>query len=254
MLPNNKLFVVWVLDGLGLCEDVIRWEILGWLIDWEKVFVKRFGLNWKAGNLGDCFKWCCREGHLEVVKWLWYIFSNEKSSFRNIISRRSISTHNESDFVWCCSNGQLDVAKWMWEVAKESINIHVNKHHVFLWCCESGQLDVVKWLWEVNKENINIHYNSEIAFIMSCGNGYLNVAKWLWDVCSESKLNEKIDIHIKNEQSFIMSYEGGHMDVTKWLWKVSNGSIDMDVVNKRIDNISSHKPIINYLTNNGWLT
>ena len=73
MLPNNKLFVVWILDELGLCEDVIRWEVMMWLVDWERELIEGFGVNWREGGLYRCFNWGCRMGCLDIVKWLWWM-------------------------------------------------------------------------------------------------------------------------------------------------------------------------------------
>ena len=225
MLPNNKLFVVWVLDGVGLCEDVIRWEILGWLIDWVGLLVEEFGVNWRE-DLDKCFRWCCSMGYLDVVKWLWKI------------SDGSIDIHakNDNAFLWGCVNGHLDVARWLWKVCSEnkhngSIDIH--NDNTFTWSCSNGHLDVAKWLWKVSNGRIDIHAKNEKVFRWSCEYGRLNVIKWLWKICSENKHNDSIDIsseqtipvrnidiHAENNYAFGESCYSGHLKVAKWLWMI----------------------------------
>lgn len=146
MLPSNKLFIVWVLDDLGLCKDVIKWEILGWLVDYERIFVENFGVNWRGnwggnlgecfgvkweGNLGECFSLCCRYGYLDGVKWLWEISNGKIDIYAKNEPVFDESSHLNECFVWCCRYGYLNVAKWLWEVSKGSIDIHAENEHIF---------------------------------------------------------------------------------------------------------------------------
>ena len=181
MLPNNKIFVVWILDGLGLCEDVIRWGVLMWLVDWEKVFVKIFGEKWRK-DLGKCFTWSCKYGQLDVVKWLWEV------SERNI----DIHANNEAVFILSCEYGQLDVVKWLWEVSERNIDIYADDEAVFRICYEYGHLDIAKWLWKVSDGGIDIHVGDNMAFKVCCYHGYVNIMKWLWEV-SDGKMDLDID-------------------------------------------------------------
>ncbi len=52
------------------------------------------------------FRWSCKNGYLDLVKWLWKI-SDEKID---------IHADNEYAFRWSCKNGYLDVAKWLLEL------------------------------------------------------------------------------------------------------------------------------------------
>ena len=148
MLPNNKLFVVWILDGLGLCEDVIRWEILELLVDWEGVFVKKFGENWRE-KFDDCFIWCCASGHLNVVKWLWDDCSKNKLN-----ESTDIRTGSEYALRASCY-GHLNIAKWLWEVCNCTIDSYFGNDTSFRWNCKKGRLNVIKWLWEISGESID---------------------------------------------------------------------------------------------------
>ena len=63
MLPNNRLFVIWVLDGFGLCEDVIRWEVLEWLVDYEKVIDEWYEDYELLGDIDHVFLKSCECGY-----------------------------------------------------------------------------------------------------------------------------------------------------------------------------------------------
>lgn len=125
MLPNNKLFIVWVLDGLGLCKDVIRWEVVEWLVDWEKLLIKKFGVDWR-NDFGKCFDWCCSNGYLEIAKWLWEVSSKK-------------------------------------EMNEGKIDIHANNGHVFRESSRHGHSDVVRWLWKINNGKFNMNFRNERA-------------------------------------------------------------------------------------------
>ena len=160
MLPNNKVFIVWVLDGLRLCEDVIRWEILSWLVDYEVELIERYGVRWRKKYLNKCFSWCCEMGYLDVVKWLWRVGEDGID----------IHTRNENVFRLSCLYGHLNVVKWLWEVGDGKIDIHARNECAFRWSCVSGHLDVVKWLWKVSNGSIDKKVIDNVIHKNSCEN------------------------------------------------------------------------------------
>lgn len=117
MLPNNKLFIVWILDGMGLYEDVVRWEILSCLIDYEAEFIKKFDINWKE-KISECFRWSCIHGHLDVAKWLVSIDA-------------SIDIHKDNEYIfrWCCRWGYLNVIMWLCTLC-DKYRIYVSDHYI----------------------------------------------------------------------------------------------------------------------------
>lgn len=155
MLPNNKIFIVWCLDGLGLCMDVIRFEVMSWLVDWKSILEKQFGREWRSERLSGCFSWCCYYGHLDVVKWLLRVYSKEQTI--------DIHAENEEAFRISCGSGHLDVVKQLWKVSDGKINIHANNDYAFKWSCYNDYLDVVKWLWETSNGGIDMSVIDSIS-------------------------------------------------------------------------------------------
>ena len=194
MLPNNKLFVVWVLDGLGLYEDVIRWEILGWLNDYGDV------LN----------KW-----------WINYVF---KANKHNRTITGSSWKNNVTEIFWGDDGVEswiddtplmeiiidLDLAKWLWKNYRGSIDIDFNFYNDnYVKLYKENKLDVAEWLFH------NIIDPSERLdlFQMACGGCYGDVsfAKWLL------KLDDTIDIRGNNDEVFREACKNSQYDIVEWL-------------------------------------
>ena len=222
MLPDNKSFLVWLLENLGLCLDVIQWEIFYYLVDYGKILSSYEG-NW-VRRPRTIFSYCCRDGHFELVKWLWEIelslrSNNHIKKYRNFgITKRSwelyrgINIHGfkEQAFKLCCESGNLHIAKWLWNLGlngERKIDVNINGGYIFTGICKNGHLNILKWLWEeiniskrywldnnklqrgledtIAERNINEDYKQILGndlFKISCMNGHLNIAKWLLDI------------------------------------------------------------------------
>lgn len=142
MLPNNKLFVIWTLDGIGLCSDVIRWCIFPLLRDWEKILFDRYGINWRD-DLGECVFISYREDDIiELLRWI--------KSVNIEIPLRSLKNFMNL----CCCDGVLDVLKWI--IKEYDIDLHSVKKSLFTSCCYGNCLTIAMWLYEECNGEINV--------------------------------------------------------------------------------------------------
>ena len=133
----------------------------------------------------NVFQWSCRNGHLEVAKWLVETFDD-------------IDVHVDDEYVfrWSCYNGQLEVVKWLIETF-DDINVHIKNDDAFRWSCKNDQLEVVKWLIETF-DDINIHVWDDYAFEWSCTRGHLGVSKWLIAITGDIRQNDDNYLKIAN--------------------------------------------------------
>lgn len=104
MFTSTKYHIIWILDGIGLCQDIIQWEIFTLLINkkYDRRFCKIIGNDW--GSKSDkCFTLCCRRNYIDAAKLLWSI--NDPTKFDIAAA-----------FSQLCVNNYLSTAKWLWKV------------------------------------------------------------------------------------------------------------------------------------------
>lgn len=153
------------------------------------------------------FRKVCINGHLNVAKWLYDLYPNNKIFYANNCEPLRVT----------CINGNLEFAKWIYE------NIDVNccniclfnekwmdNYGIFRFVCLHGHLDVAKWLYSINKK-IYSYEKYEISFRYACLNGHIELAKWLLFI------NRDINIFINNNQALQWATTNKHFDVVYWL-------------------------------------
>ena len=85
------------------------------------------------------FRSACKNGHLEVAKWL-----------LSIKTDINILIQNEYAFQFACQEGHLEVAKWLLSV-KPDIDISANEEYAFKFACEKGNVNIAQWLSTLNE-------------------------------------------------------------------------------------------------------
>jgi len=83
-----------------------------------KYLQSKYSLNTYSDNK-YAFKYACRNGHLEVVKWLYYSGIELNSPYPPKIG--DIRVNNEYEFKYACRNGHLEVAEWLYHLGKKII-------------------------------------------------------------------------------------------------------------------------------------
>ena len=223
--------------------------------------------NIKADNLNYVFQIACREGHLDMVKFLLGY-----AEMNNL--KIDIDANVNHAFIFTCGNGHLDVAKFLLEYAEMNnlkIDIDANGNHAFIFACGNGHLEMVKFLLslstnelvenasfgkveendssfknaKINNLEIDIHVNGDYAFVMACGNGHLPVVKFLLGYAKEN--GAEIDINAYEGHAFRLACGNGHLDMAKFLLEYA------EMNNLEIDIHADREHAFQYTCENGHL-
>lgn len=94
------------------------------------------------------FKWACKKGHLDVVKFLTTAPELIKAGHTFV----NIHASNEWGFLWACANGDLEVVKFLTtskellEAGHTLVDIDVNDEELFRSACQNKHWNVVEYL------------------------------------------------------------------------------------------------------------
>ncbi len=146
----------------------------------------------------------CKEGNLQVAKWL----------YENV-EGLDISAHKDFAFRMACEYNRIDVIKWLYTV-KPDIDISACGEFALRLACYYGQFKTVKWL-VTTKPNINVHINSDYPFAIACAQGHLDVAKFLY------KFYPGINVRANNYEAFRKACTHGYNEVVSWLLEITPG-------------------------------
>jgi len=160
------------------------------------------------------FCWCCRNGYLEMAKWLLEVKPDI-----------NIAEEDYFCFLEACCNGHIEVVKWLLDIIKNDIFDSLYEYGFSMACC-AGHLEMAKFLYNIKQIIIKPIY--EDSFYYACENGHLEVAKWLLDIFPT------IDISVVNEAAFVNSCENNHLEVAKWLHTFNSEKYDIESVDNKI--------------------
>lgn len=133
------------------------------------------------------FIWACRNGHLEIVKFL-------TTSAELIAAGHTfvdIHADDEAGFHAACDNGYLDIVKFLctsqelFKAGHTFVDIHTENEKGFRQACSKGHLDIVKLLTtssDLLKSGhtlVDIYEEIEIGFQLACLNSQWEVMRFL---------------------------------------------------------------------------
>ncbi len=153
----------------------------------------------------------CKEGNLDVAKWLY-----------DNVPGLDISAHKDFAFRMACEYNRIDVIKWLYTV-KPDIDISACGEFALRLACYYGQYKTVKWL-VATKPNINIHIDSDYPFVTACVRGHLDLAKFLY------KSYPDINVQANNFEGFRKACANGHKPVVSWLLDICHGLAQSDAM------------------------
>ena len=184
------------------------------------------------------FIWACKNGHLELAKYLYSIKTNFKISFyahqMSFINHKEISINNNNIFDSSDesddeNNDEGDDKSDDESDDESDKELDVLKH-AFIFTCKNGHLEVAQWLlsvisdvypkieyrWDPKKVN---EYG-RCAFKIACKNNQLEIAKWLVSIILD---NVKRDSHgslwypFHITDGLLNACMKGYIDIVKWI-------------------------------------
>ena len=161
-------------------------------------------------NYDYAFFLACKNGHLEIAKWLKNIFPEIFSKNDYNISYYDDTTYFDPNkryyeyvFSNTCIGGHIDVAKWL-----ATFNIkNINYDRSFCFACQEGHLEFAQWLIE-EFPNINYHIRDEHPFRLACLRGQIDIVMWLKQSFPD------IDHHVMDDWCY---ENAGNSEILEWL-------------------------------------
>lgn len=179
----------------------------------------------------------CRNGHLEIAKWLFKICK---------INKREIDIHllntKKNLLTKISKRGKCRVFKWLLEIATNEtdkmLDFHYGNEKAFRKACMADKMKMAKLLYNHSLEMnspIDIHAKDEYSFRRACANGNYDMAKWLYELGIQN--NSPINISAKNNQAFIKACISGNLRLVKWIYNVyetTASKINLGELNNKI--------------------
>ena len=201
------------LKGIHYCVSENKLASLQFMSRFDNIASKLVTHSWI-----DYFVICCRNGYLDIAKWMW---QNEN----NI----DLSRNDCAALKYSCIMGHIDVAKWLcnldgniiYNICSNKMNDPYNFHSIVFIkkICANGHLKIIQWLFSILENRIDKNITKNI-FSFSCRNNILIIAQWIWENyrISSSKLFD------------IYNYCAcaGYIDIIKWLDKIIDTSSYMN--------------------------
>jgi hypothetical protein len=219
----------------------------------QKIFNKQRSLyhdefQYLTEHINDVVYRLCKDGKLDIVKWLYYLSRGEKKSIEKLESflvksdspkkikldyefKKVVFT--DSTFCNCCFDGQTEVAKWIYKMSKYDTKININYYEdrPFYSACENNKIDTAMWLYELSETDgntkINIKSRDQYAFGQCCIKGNKQLVEWIYDTAKEA--NDNINLHKFDCIDFRYSCYYGQLEIAQYLLKKSQEDCDKPI-------------------------
>jgi len=138
-------------------------------------------------DLSDLITDVCESGYLEITQWLYGL--------------SDVAVSNKA-FHLACKKGRLPVAKWLVDCGAD---VDTGDNYSFRKSCKYGHLETAQWLYSIGAWTENI-------IEQSCKNGQLEIAKWLYS----------LDTDVNLENLFLKACKNGQLEIAKWLYSLDD--------------------------------
>jgi hypothetical protein len=200
----------------------------------------------------ELLKITCKNGHFEIVKWIWQLTLDINSGFK-------YDANIQHAFYFSCVYAHYNIVEWFLNLyTRKQINLNVTKLNNYMWeltwDCRGGSEDTcfetMKLLWKFMTDNqisMDLHINNDELFLNCLLKGHFKIVKWLWQISLD--IQSPINLNVKDGAAFIICCgRFGSINMAHWLLNVSNDA-------KIQISINSHNEApVRLACANGWLS
>lgn len=249
---RHSLFIVWVLENIHICHDVIRWEIIPYIED--ELMIHKYGVN-------KTFHKCCEFGYIHILKNLYGKHNPTIPVLRSML--KICCEHEQYNTIAClldsyfsnmmhitnsminiifvelCTERKMIAAKGLYEfsLSNNKINITRLQGGFIKACCSNGDISSGNTISERNSEmNDQNHYifkwlynqgkvsSRELRYCISvgCRMNYFHTVKELYIIICNNNIPFEPDnvVHV--------SCENGHLDILKYWFNIFGETLNIE--------------------------
>ena len=187
----------------------------------------------------DCFALCCRNGHIDLAKWLY--------ETGNI----DVSKNQWSAFTTAFNSGHFDITIWLYTIDNNCIEnrtiptsniaytfvkngLEKYAHHILKICCinnHNNQLQIAQWIYTNILNGIVDNELVKVIFDIVCERGHINVFQWFFNTLNITTVIKNIwndEYYVEYFRcNFNKCFANGHLELIKIFHKTI---LDNDII------------------------
>tara|TARA_B110001450_G_scaffold190015_1_gene178196 strand:- start:644 stop:1693 length:1050 start_codon:yes stop_codon:yes gene_type:complete len=206
-------------NNFRLCNSSFKYSCKSGNLELVKYLLQldKLNINELINNIDSSFQNSCLSGNLELVTFLLDLFPNI-----------NISKYDELSFQSACLSRNIGLVKYLLLI-KPNIDIYAYNNEAIKNACYSGSIEIVKYLFNLSNNNF-YKTNSTLKRILICATQSCNLELFKYLLNKFKNLNNyNIDLSFNNETLFITACNSRNNELVKYLLEIKP---DIDIHTK----------------------